>query len=141
MIKQSLGLTACLGLIVACGGDKYSHSEIPARTGIAQPAPSSADVEPPPPGVASSNSKPVIYDYPGGTRPISPAPLGLTPAPAPPVSGPGSPAAGRARSYTVQAGDTLWRVAHQHNVTVSNLKLANGLTGDTIHIGQVLRIP
>lgn len=43
--------------------------------------------------------------------------------------------------YTVQPGDTLAEIAGAHNVTVSDLKSANGLTGDLITPGQLLIIP
>lgn len=42
---------------------------------------------------------------------------------------------------TVQAGDTLWGLAHQHGLSVDALKQANGLAGDVIVPGQELLIP
>lgn len=42
---------------------------------------------------------------------------------------------------TVQAGDTLWGLAHQHGLSVDALKQANGLDGDVIVPGQELLIP
>lgn len=44
-------------------------------------------------------------------------------------------------TYTVKRGDTLWAIAKQHDVTIDQIKGANGLTSDTIEIGQVLEIP
>lgn len=54
-----------------------------------------------------------------------------------------APAAGSGSggSYTVAKGDTLYGIARRHSTTVSALKSANGLTADTIRIGQVLRLP
>lgn len=43
--------------------------------------------------------------------------------------------------YTVKSGDTLWRLAITYGTTVNAIKQANGLTSDTLRIGQVLRIP
>lgn len=42
---------------------------------------------------------------------------------------------------TVKTRDTLWDLARMHGVTIEQLKAANRLAGDTIHIGQTLRIP
>lgn len=43
--------------------------------------------------------------------------------------------------YTVRAGDTLWQLSRRYGTTVEAIKQANGLTGDILQIGQVLRIP
>ena len=44
------------------------------------------------------------------------------------------------RNYTVKSGDTLWALANRYNTTISNLKSHNGLTSDTIYIGQKLKL-
>ncbi|MEL6343996.1 MAG: LysM peptidoglycan-binding domain-containing protein [Myxococcota bacterium] len=43
--------------------------------------------------------------------------------------------------YTVVRGDTLSKIARAYDVTVPDLKAANGLRSDLIEIGQVLIIP
>ena len=43
--------------------------------------------------------------------------------------------------YTVQPGDTLWLLSRRYGTTVEAIKRLNGLTGDMLYIGQVLRIP
>ncbi|MCM1182207.1 MAG: LysM peptidoglycan-binding domain-containing protein [Roseburia sp.] len=50
-------------------------------------------------------------------------------------------AASSSFAYTVQAGDTLWLLSMRYGTTVEAIKQLNGLTGDTLSIGQVLRIP
>lgn len=46
-----------------------------------------------------------------------------------------------AGSYTVKKGDALVKIARAHNITVGQLKTANGLTTSLIRIGDELRIP
>lgn len=43
--------------------------------------------------------------------------------------------------YVVRPGDTLWLLARRFHTTVDAIKRLNGLTGDNLQIGQVLRIP
>jgi hypothetical protein len=43
--------------------------------------------------------------------------------------------------YRVRAGDSLWRIAREHDTTVAALKAANGLRGTTLRVGQQLVIP
>ena len=41
---------------------------------------------------------------------------------------------------TVERGDTLWAIARRYGVTVDDLRAWNGLSGDRIEVGQVLRV-
>ena len=44
-------------------------------------------------------------------------------------------------AYTVQSGDSLWKIARRQNVTVVALKHANSLSSDALKVGQKLTIP
>ncbi|MFR2192107.1 MAG: LysM peptidoglycan-binding domain-containing protein, partial [Acutalibacteraceae bacterium] len=49
-----------------------------------------------------------------------------------------------AKTYTVKAGDSLWRIAAQqlgNGARYKEIKTLNGLKNDTIHAGQVLKLP
>lgn len=43
--------------------------------------------------------------------------------------------------YTVQPGDTLWLLSRRYNTTVDAIKNLNGMTGDLLDAGQILKIP
>lgn len=44
-------------------------------------------------------------------------------------------------NYTVRSGDTLWLLANRFGTTVETIRQLNGLSGNMLRIGQVLRIP
>ena len=44
-------------------------------------------------------------------------------------------------NYVVKPGDTLWGISNQYGVNVSDLAAINNITGSTLRIGQVLKIP
>lgn len=46
----------------------------------------------------------------------------------------------RPATVKVKAGDTLYRVARTHGLSVAQLRRFNALSGDTIRVGQVLRL-
>ena len=56
-------------------------------------------------------------------------------APAETVSAAGEPV------YTVKSGDNLTKIAAQYGVSLKALRAANGLTTDSIKVGQKLKIP
>jgi len=84
----------------------------------------------------------------------SPSPTPSPAASAPPASVPASASAVPASSatavptpvptqriYVVQQGDTLNEIAQRFGTTADAIRAANGLTGDTIDVGQRLIIP
>ncbi len=64
-----------------------------------------------------------------------------TPSVAPSAPSSASPAPSFRTTYKVKKGDTLGAIAAKYKVTVAALRAANGLKSNTIHTGQVLRIP
>ena len=85
-----------------------------------------------------TTSTPTLTPPPSAT----PAPT-ASPAPTPvvtqkPVATP-SPAV--PTTYTVKSGDSLYAIAIQFKTSVSALKALNHLTSNTLHVGQVLKIP
>lgn len=44
------------------------------------------------------------------------------------------------KTYTVKSGDSLWLIASKHGLSVQQLKTMNGLAGDEIFVGQVLKL-
>jgi LysM repeat protein len=45
------------------------------------------------------------------------------------------------RRYTVKKGDTLSRIASRNGTSVAALRRVNGIRGDLIRPGQVLKLP
>ena len=45
------------------------------------------------------------------------------------------------RTYQIRSGDTLSGVAARYDISLAMLKSHNGLSGDTIRVGQVIKIP
>ena len=93
-----------------------ARSGVPSAGGGASPSSSAAPQSSPP--------------SPGTTATASATPQAAS-SPTPAVT----------TSYKVRSGDTLSAIATRFNTTVKKIKVANGLTSNTLRIGQVLAIP
>ena len=71
----------------------------------------------------------------GEAAPVSDVPQ------ASPIVMPTPSAAEPVRTIGVQGGDTLWRLAHRHKVSLEALKSLNGLPTNLIVAGRTLRLP
>jgi LysM repeat protein len=87
-----------------------------------------------PPQATASNQRPTQQTRPTQTAQNRPT---ATPQPRPQPR----PQPQAQRRYTVKRGDTLSGIASRHRTTVAALRRANGISGDLIRPGQVLRIP
>jgi LysM repeat protein len=58
-----------------------------------------------------------------------------------PRSGPAVASAAGHRTHTVGKGQTLSHIAERYNVSVTKLRSANRLRGNSVKAGQVLKIP
>lgn len=109
-----------------------------AGTTVTDPGPkptASPSVSPTPSPSVSPSPKPSASP----TVSASPKPTGTaTPKPTTTATATPTPVV---RKYTVVSGDTLSKIAAKFGVTVTAIKQANGLTSDTIKLGQVLVIP
>lgn len=94
------------------------RSARPAARAAPLPAAAGAGDPPPAPGASPPAAPP------------APAPAADSPTPAPVPS-----------AYTVQRGDTLYAISRRLGVDVAALKAANGLRGDLLQVGQILKVP
>lgn len=87
-----------------------------------------------PDGIVGANTWKALYNTYLGIQENVPLPPGSG-------SGTGSGSGSGYFEYTVKSGDTLWLLAQRFGTTVDAIKNLNGLTGNNLSIGQVLRIP
>lgn len=90
----------------------------------------------PPPEIIPA-SAPAVTPAPS-TTPVTP-PVSHPSDPAPAGSGP-PPVPASENWHTVAPGETLWRIARQYGVTISQIRTWNALPSDHIRTGQRLRI-
>lgn len=81
------------------------------------------------------SNTPTTYDEPTTyTTPVS------TTKPSPATPSAGSSSAGPAKYHTVSAGETLFSISKSYGISVDQLKSLNGLSNNTISVGQRLKV-
>ena len=117
------------------------------RSGGAVPSPSASSIALASPSTTASPALPTATptaETPAPTPTATTAPSASpAPSPSPVVKPTPSPAATLApgTTYVVKSGDTLYGIAASYGVTVKAIKSLNGLTSNTLRVGQKLRIP
>ncbi len=130
-------LAAALGLSATSG---YGQSKAPAPPARIEPGLETARLWKW--RIVPAEEKEWGLPLPEVPAPALPATSVTTPISGSPSSGtPGSPAQPRPSEYTVAKGDALILIGKKFGMTAYQLKTFNGLTVDTIRIGQVLKIP
>ncbi len=83
-----------------------------------------------------------VLRIPGGSGSSGGATSGPAPTARPAVTATSAPAAGGPipDTYTVQPGDSLYRLALRFNTTIAALQALNGMTTTVLRVGQVLKI-
>ena len=124
-----MGMTAlaCLAMTtIGCGGNKKGNDPLAMNAGV-------TDISVVPPAAVAAPAptpvQPVVSDTP-------------TQVPAPVAAAPAAPAGGK---YTVQKGDTLWKIAtasYGDGKQWQKIASANpGLSPSTLKAGQTIMIP
>lgn len=130
------GTLATVGLAAVASGVAGGLGSL-GDTLNATPAPSGST-----PQQASPSPTPILLASPPATPLPSAAPASTPPTPAPTAAVTPIPSvAAQTRTYVVQPGDTLVRIADRFGVTVAAIQAANGISDDVITVGQVLVIP
>ena len=124
-------LTYKVGDIVQfAGGKHYANAQAASGTTV-KPGPAKVTV------VATAGKHPYHLVHTDGTSTV----YGWVDAAA--ITGKAS-ATPAAKTYTVKAGNSLWRIAAQqlgNGARYKEIKTLNGLKNNTIHAGQVLKLP
>ena len=78
---------------------------------------------------------------PGSSNAIStPAPV-ATPQPSTPAPQPAVVSNTTSGGYTVQAGDSYWKIANQYGISIAELQRLNGTSNYFLYPGQTLKVP
>lgn len=109
--------------------DKWYRPTTPSE----RPKPTTAPREPEPPQIAVVETQPTPTVSAPKPEP-KPKPVVVKPKPKPKPKP-------TVVKYTVKKGDSLSRIASRNGCSLSALRRANGISGDLIRPGQVLKIP
>jgi LysM repeat protein len=114
-----------------------SFYKIAKASGVSQKALANAN-----PGVDSAKLKVgQVLQLPTGAEPGSTVSTAAS-VPADGIASPSTSTPSKAAThYVVKSGDSLRRIARAHGTTVQAIKVANGLTSDSIVAGQSLKLP
>jgi LysM repeat protein len=113
------------------GRDQPLTGAVASSTPTLPPAPTRAPrPTPAPTSHASATPEPTGTPAPTPTPTVAPTPVPTA-----------TPAPSARTSYKVKSGDTLYGIAGSFGTTVAAIKELNGLTSNTLHVGQVLLIP
>jgi hypothetical protein len=131
-------------MVVAFGAVAIARFSSPQAAAVAQPtATASATASPTPRPTPRPTPSPSLA--PSAVASAPPASAGPSPAASGAVSGAtGTPTVSRpsfATTYVVKQGDNLYGIAGHFGTTVAALKELNGLTSNSLKIGQELKIP
>jgi muramidase (flagellum-specific) len=125
-------LTYKVGDIVQfAGGKHYANSQATSGTTV-KPGPAKVTA------VATAGKHPYHLVHTDSTSTV----YGWVDAAA--ITGKAGTGTTAAKTYTVKAGDSLWRIAAQqlgNGARYKEIKTLNGLKNNTIHAGQVLKLP
>lgn len=91
---------------------------------------SSSESKPAESSSAVSSSSAPVKETPAPVEPTPPVEETPPPVEEPPVK----------NTYTVKSGDNLYRIAVNNGMTLDQIKQLNGLSSDTVSVGQVLKI-
>lgn len=95
----------------------------------------------PPTASQTPSPSPSVSESPLASSPAASMAASTSTVAAPSASPVATPSPTPQRTYVVQQGDTLNELAQRFGTTSAAIRAANGLTGDTINVGQVLVIP
>ena len=134
-LLRQLGLAVLL--VAAFAAIVLGRLSAPSAPGLVGALPSSSPTAPLAAGpVASPSFTPEATPPPASPSPTATRMPKPTQSPSPsPSTAPGTD------SYTVHSGDTLYAIAIRFNTSVGAIKRLNHLTSNTLHVGQILKIP